>query len=194
MKLLEWPGGDFNAALAGFNEVANSRPIPTGSGIPECNHNQTAFVSRSLPWTRMPQAISEAQNHPLLCLMQQASQEILSNPEAIVYGGIENEHNGRRPTCPYDINCGLCEEWGERVAELYREATGNDDIDVVDPGNLSGHPNDDLFGHVFIRFHGRYYDAECPEGVDDWRKLLLFTKQIARSRERVVSTDIQTIN
>ena len=109
--------------------------------------------------------------------MQKASQEIWSDPDAVVFGGVESDCNGRRLIIPYDINCGFCEEWGERVAELYREATGNNGIDVIDPGNLSGNPDDSLLGHVFIRFRGRYYDAECPEGVDDWRKLPLFTKQ-----------------
>lgn len=110
--------------------------------------------------------------------MQQATAECLADVNAAVFGGEgDNKEKGRRPQNSYDINCGLCEEWSERVRVLYREATGRDDVDVLDPGNVSGNPDDSLEGHVFLRFKGRFYDAECPEGVDDFRKLPLFTKQ-----------------
>ncbi len=173
MKVIQLPVGELTTAFSGI--VANSRSILRVSAPAGCNH--TASVSSSLPSTRLPQLMPEAENDALQSCMRQASQEIISNPKAIVYGGVENDRTGRRPTTPYDINCGYCEEWGERVADLYREVTGNDDIDVIDPGNLSGNPDDSLLGHVFIRFRSRYYDAECPIGVEDWRKLPLFIKQ-----------------
>lgn len=107
--------------------------------------------------------------------IQQATQEFLANPKSVVFGG--GRPDRRRPVDPYDINCGVCEEWGERVAELYREATGKDEVEVIDPGNITGNPDDCLLGHVFLRFKNKFYDAECPGGVRSWKKLPLFTRQ-----------------
>jgi hypothetical protein len=119
----------------------------------------------------------EAVNPALARAMAQATAECIADVNAAVFGGEgDGKEKGRRPKNGYDINCGLCEEWGERVRELYREATGRDEVDVLDPGNITGNADDSLEGHVFLRFRGRFYDAECPEGVSDWRKLPLFQK------------------
>lgn len=110
--------------------------------------------------------------------MAQATQEILAQPGA-VYGG--GRPDARPVADAYDINCGLCEEWGERVRQLYQEATGQDDVEVLDPGNLSGNADDALAGHVFLRFNGKFYDAECQDGVLHVSHLPLFKKQMGEA-------------
>lgn len=32
------------------------------------------------------------------------------------------------------------------------------------------------FGHTWIIFENRHYDAECPEGVDDWKNLPIWAR------------------
>lgn len=111
--------------------------------------------------------------------MAKATQELIADKKNSVHGG--GRPDGRPVRDPYDINCGLCEEWGERVRELYFQATGQDDVEVLDPGNLSGDPDDSLAGHVFIRYQGKYYDAECDYGVPHIYELPLFKKQIGEA-------------
>lgn len=123
--------------------------------------------------------IIEAEANLLLPFMQQATQEILDDPDYLVYGG-KAEQGGRNPVDGYDINCGLCEEWAERVRELYAEATGADDVEVLEPFNITGLPEHELMGHVFIRFQGRFYDAECHDGAVTWEQLPLFVKNAAQ--------------
>lgn len=108
--------------------------------------------------------------------MQQASAEIFADEGTQMYGG--GRPDKRRAVDAYDINCGLCEEWAERVRALYHEATGTDLVEVLDPGNLSGNADDSLeSAHVFIRFNDMFYDAEAPQGVSDWKQLPMFIKQ-----------------
>ena len=54
---------------------------------------------------------------------------------------------------------------------------------VVNPGMLPGNDPSEIYGHDFLLYKGRYYDAESPEGVDDWRQLGPFQK---RTRKNVV--------
>jgi len=75
---------------------------------------------------------------------------------------------------PYDINCGDCIEFTESIIE----AMGGDSDDLYelctsnfDPEWLTGLPL-----HSWIFYKGRHYDAETPEGVDDWRGLSIFAK------------------
>lgn len=108
--------------------------------------------------------------------MQQASAEIFADEGTQMFGG--GRPDGRRAADAFDINCGLCEEWAERVRALYHEATGTDLVEVLDPGNLSGNADDSLeAGHVFVRFNDMFYDAETPQGVSDWKQLPMFVKQ-----------------
>lgn len=67
---------------------------------------------------------------------------------------------------PYEINCGLCEEWAIQAERF------SDEIYVYDLGIDS-----DYGGHVFVEYHGRYYDAECLEGVEDYRNLPIFQQR-----------------
>jgi len=36
------------------------------------------------------------------------------------------------------------------------------------------------YAHCFVCYNGRYYDAECPEGVDDWEELPYFQRANSR--------------
>lgn len=107
--------------------------------------------------------------------MQQATAEFLADQNTQIYGGVRPD--ARRAKDAYDINCGLCEEWAQRVYELYLELTGKPDVEYLDAGNISGNDDDSLeCGHVFLRFKGKYYDAECPQGVRQFWQLPLFQK------------------
>jgi hypothetical protein len=33
-----------------------------------------------------------------------------------------------------------------------------------------------LPGHAWVFFHGRHFDAECPQGVRNWRNLPVFRR------------------
>lgn len=93
----------------------------------------------------------------------------------------------------YDINCGLCEDFAGDV--IRRMGGYTDSLFEMDFMNLAGSdedPSSDEFdegwlrkngyelpdgvsaealnqmgpAHIFVYCDGRYYDAECPEGVD----------------------------
>lgn len=110
--------------------------------------------------------------------MQQTTAEFMADEKSAVYGG--GKPPGRRAETAFDINCGMCEEWAERVRELYTEKTGRDDvkIEVRDPFA----PEQAEHGHVFVCFLGQCYDAECPTGVWQWRQLPVFRKQMGESQ------------
>jgi len=69
----------------------------------------------------------------------------------------------------YEVNNGCCEEWGYEVLEALADfpcMVGYWETDV-DQAHSS---------HVFIEIDGRWYDAECLDGVDDYMQLPLFAK------------------
>jgi hypothetical protein len=68
---------------------------------------------------------------------------------------------------PYAINCGGCEEWGEAVLEALMESPCQVGYWATDCDHA-------FCSHVFIEIDGRFHDAECLEGVDDYRQLPLF--------------------
>jgi hypothetical protein len=63
---------------------------------------------------------------------------------------------------PWDINNGSCETYGQMVCDRLPGAEGAWLDELTDA---------DVPGHVVVIFDGRYYDAECVAGVDDWREL-----------------------
>lgn len=74
---------------------------------------------------------------------------------------------------PYNINNGLCEDFAKEIIDkmggysdiLYDVCTEN----FVEFGELSG--------HVWIYYKRKHYDAECPQGVKNWRELPIFKKE-----------------
>ena len=74
---------------------------------------------------------------------------------------------------PYDINNGCCEEWAERVLEILdQEKSGI----FSDFGRWDTVPGLADTNHVFIFVDGKFYDAECLEGVVDYMELPIFKK------------------
>ena len=68
---------------------------------------------------------------------------------------------------PMEINNGNCDSFTLRVIELM----GGYSNDLTDGAtDIDSH----LLGHYWIEYRGRYYDSECPQGVDNWRDLPLF--------------------
>jgi hypothetical protein len=112
-------------------------------------------------------------NEQLRMSMEIATKEILDIPNVKIFGG--DRPDGRPLADAYDINCGYCEEWAAITRQKYFELTGQSVIEILSDIDLIGDFGE-VPGHAFIRFEGKYYDAECPEGVDDWRKLPLFTR------------------
>ncbi len=71
---------------------------------------------------------------------------------------------------PYDINDGLCEDFALAVVEKCKGAIDVCTENYVDFGMLPG--------HVWIIYRMKHYDAECPEGVNNWRELPIFKRAL----------------
>lgn len=78
------------------------------------------------------------------------------------------------PHTAEEINNGNCADWATVVWERLR------DIGVFaaieDDESLAGHD----YSHTFIYYDGRYYDAECIEGVVDWIQLPTFLRELVK--------------
>ena len=66
---------------------------------------------------------------------------------------------------PYDINNGSCDCFAMDVIE--RMGDYSDDLYEI---------WDDDICHCFIFYEGKYYDAECPEGVNGQFDLPIFVR------------------
>lgn len=60
---------------------------------------------------------------------------------------------------PFDINDGLCEEFAAQIK-----------IKVPQAHSMDLGIN---YGHICVKYMGKYYDAEEPEGVKHWKQLPL---------------------
>jgi hypothetical protein len=78
---------------------------------------------------------------------------------------------------PYEINNGSCEEFADDVIDALES-------DGITGAEMSGTPTFELPGHYWVDYNGKSYDAECPDGVDNWRKLPIFQKFFAFQREK----------
>lgn len=74
----------------------------------------------------------------------------------------------------WDINNGYCEEWAEAVAQKIPQA----EVVWLDQ-------YDEELAHCAILHRGKYYDAECLEGVINWKDLPLVKNQ-NKSRAEVL--------
>lgn len=80
----------------------------------------------------------------------------------------------------WDINCGWCEEWANAVEKKVPGAVA-DWYDIND--------ND----HCLVVYEGRYYDAECPQGVDKPEDLPIYNNAgrtrltILTERQKLIS-------
>lgn len=109
----------------------------------------------------------------------------------------------------YKVNCGLCEEFAYEVHEIFAhrhllEVTYTeeylDEDDLLDWDGLAiavpeGLSREDmegvrLGGHCFLKLQGRWYDAECPEGVDSVLDLPIFRRPIVLTlRQKGIPTE-----
>ncbi len=120
--------------------------------------------------------------------MQQATAEFLADKDTRIFGGVRQ--NNRPVRDAYDINCGLCDEWAQRVYDLYLDMTGKADVEYLGAEHVTGNDDDGLEGgHTFVRFKGRYYDAECPQGVRQFWQLPLFQKNGWKDKVQPMSKD-----
>lgn len=79
---------------------------------------------------------------------------------------------------PYDINNGLCDCFATDIEKDVTEAIGLwlEEIDSK---------YEDL-SHCVIVYQGRYYDAECPDGVEKVEELPFF-KNKNKTRDEVIA-------
>ena len=78
---------------------------------------------------------------------------------------------------PYDINNGECEDFAMEI--LDKMGGYSEDITKVCTQNFVDFGSLDL-GHVWILYKGKHYDAECSNGVKDWKNLPIFKNNISR--------------
>lgn len=74
-------------------------------------------------------------------------------------------------TTAYSINSGLCEEFAHDVAAIIPGAEALWGDEVADPAV------DDLDTyayHCIVRYDGRFYDSEHPQGVADFRDMTAY--------------------
>lgn len=71
----------------------------------------------------------------------------------------------------YIINSGLCEDFAIEVTKLLELSTNS--IETTE--------DDNLHGHYWIIFKGKYYDAECSKGVINWGQLPIFKRYFKKN-------------
>jgi hypothetical protein len=103
-------------------------------------------------------------------------------------------HLRHDPPIPYDVNCGGCEDFAMAVLSRLEQATGlapgtllrvsalpdGSEVEMFWLEELEELAEVDPPNHCILRFDGRFYDAERPEGCARVTELPIFT---GRSRE-----------
>lgn len=79
---------------------------------------------------------------------------------------------------PRDINNGGCEEFQQDVCKEAPDA-----IEMCSESIEGSHAHPELPGHCWIFYDGKHYDAEIPEGTEDWKLLPLFVHWVERGGE-----------
>jgi hypothetical protein len=70
-----------------------------------------------------------------------------------------------------EINAGFCEEFADRVAEKLPGAVVVWDWEADEAEGMN---RGWAWAHCFVRYEGKFYDAECPHGVEHWLNLPFF--------------------
>ena len=74
---------------------------------------------------------------------------------------------------PHQINRGMCGKFADQIAARCNE--------VEKAGTYMEKYGDDSFpDHMWVTDGNKHYDAEAPEGVEDWRDLPFFKKRLKR--------------
>jgi hypothetical protein len=85
-------------------------------------------------------------------ILEQVTEQIL---ERIRRVGFDYEGVRRFDPIVWDINNGWCEEWAYAASEII-------------PGSFPSWVDED---HCVLVYEGRFYDADCLDGVDDVNEL-----------------------
>lgn len=83
-----------------------------------------------------------------------------------------------RVEAPADINLHYCRYVAETVEE---ELSEDMDIEILEDGGQG-------YAHTWVRSHGRNYDAECIDGVEDYRNLPFFQRHPEAANRVVPAT------
>lgn len=89
--------------------------------------------------------------------------------------GFYYERIKRFDATTWDVNCGYCEDFAEAVVKRIPSA----EIKWLDE-------EDENISHCVVVYQGKYYDAECLEGVEDWHNLPL-VKNKGETRDLVLA-------
>ena len=85
---------------------------------------------------------------------------------------------------PKDISSGMCHQFAVAVVREMGGERSNLRYIAVDDAS----PSYDVPWHAFIWYNGKYYDAEHPSGLDDWRNFSCF-----RGYERELPRKVVTV-
>lgn len=107
-------------------------------------------------------------NEEIRRILDQVTEEILDRMRR---NGFHVEYDEDGPTderrfdpIPWDVSNGQCEAWAERAAELLRQRGERAFTAWIDPD----------VDHCVLVHGGKFYDADCPDGVDSWSELPMF--------------------
>ena len=85
-----------------------------------------------------------------------------------------------------EVNSGLCEEF---ATDLSERLPGSE---VVYTENYVDWDSEDYpGGHAWVEFQGKYYDAECLDGVSDWLSLPFFQRRLQTEPVAAVSSSMK---
>ena len=89
------------------------------------------------------------------------------------------------PESAQEINNGLCGEFARQLEENnFGEAIWGDGLCIMLWSSKAILTKDWFthfaYGHCFIRYYNKYYDSECPKGVDLPDQLPFYQRQLAK--------------
>ncbi len=72
-----------------------------------------------------------------------------------------------------EINNGMCEDFAADVCSLVSNAKAFwlDEINPIIKDEF-GEKIRNITAHKVIKYRGRYYDSQCPEGTTNWKELI----------------------
>lgn len=74
-----------------------------------------------------------------------------------------------------DIANSDCEKFAEEVTKRFSGTKAYSNyVTMIDSKHIE--TDEDMPGHVWIKYKGKYYDSDCPEGVRNWKNLPIFSE------------------
>lgn len=84
-----------------------------------------------------------------------------------------------------EVNSGMCEEF---AADLSERLPGSE---VVYTENfVDWYSDEHPGGHAWVAYQGKHYDAECLEGVSDWKSLPFFVRRVHHESVLAISASM----